>query len=130
MEPDGSLPYPQQRATCPYPEPATTQSFIYSVHNMRHPVTLCYAHLGSCVGTATTLRAGRYGDRIRMEARFSAPVQTDHGAHPASRTMGTRSLPVIKRPGRDVGQPSPPSTEVKEKVAIYLYSPLGFQDLL
>jgi hypothetical protein len=44
---------------------------------------------GSLVGTATELRAGRYGDRIPVEARFSAPVQTGLGAHPASCTMGT-----------------------------------------
>jgi hypothetical protein len=34
-------------------------------------------------------------------ARFSAPVQTGPGAHPASCTMGTRSLPGVKS-GRDV----------------------------
>jgi len=35
-------------------------------------------------------------------ARFSAPVQTGPGAHPASYTMGTGSFPGVKRPGRDV----------------------------
>ena len=39
-----------------------------------------------------SLRAGLSGDRIPVEARFSAPVQTGPGAHPASCTMGTRSL--------------------------------------
>jgi len=34
-------------------------------------------------------RAGRSGDRIPVEARFSAPVQTGPGAHPASYTVGT-----------------------------------------
>ena len=33
------------------------------------------------------LRAGRYRDRIPVKARFSAPVQTGSGAHPASCTM-------------------------------------------
>jgi hypothetical protein len=28
-------------------------------------------------------------------ARFSAPVQTGHGAHPASYTMGTGSFPGV-----------------------------------
>ena len=32
--------------------------------------------------------------------RFSAPIQTGPGAHPASCTMGTLSFPGVKRPGR------------------------------
>jgi hypothetical protein len=35
-------------------------------------------------------------DRIPVEARFSAPVQTGPGAHPASCTMGTASFPGVK----------------------------------
>jgi len=42
------------------------------------------------------LRAGRTGDRIPVGARFSAPVQTGPGAHPASSTMGTGSFPGVK----------------------------------
>jgi len=42
------------------------------------------------------LRAGRSGDRILVEARFSVPVQTNPGAHPASCTMGTGSFPGAK----------------------------------
>jgi len=38
--------------------------------------------------------------------RFSAPVQTSTGAHPASYTMGTGSSPGVKRPGRGVDHPS------------------------
>jgi hypothetical protein len=37
--------------------------------------------------------------------RFYAPVQTGLGAHPASCTMGTRSLPGVKQPGRGVNHP-------------------------
>ena len=44
----------------------------------------------------TELRAGRSGDRIPVGARFSAPVQTGPGAHPASCTMGTGSFPGVK----------------------------------
>ena len=95
---------------------------------MGHPVTLCYAHLGSSVGTATTLRAGRYGDRIPMEARFSAPVQNDPEAHPAFRTRDTKSLPVVKRPGRDVDQTTPSNTEVKERLGLSTPS-LGLRGL-
>ena len=49
-----------------------------------------------------SLRAGRSGDRIPVEARFSAPVQTCPGDHPASYTMGTGSFPGVKQPGRGV----------------------------
>jgi len=38
-------------------------------------------------------------------ARFSAPVQTGPGAHPASYTMGTGSFLVVMRPGRGVDHP-------------------------
>ena len=53
------------------------------------------------------LRAGRSGDRIPVEARFSAPVQTGPGAHPASCTMGTGSFPGVKS-GRGVTLPLHP----------------------
>jgi hypothetical protein len=42
------------------------------------------------------LRAGRSGDRIAAEARFSTPVQTGPGTHPASCTMGTGSFLGVK----------------------------------
>ena len=50
----------------------------------------------------------RCGDRIPEGARFSAPVQTGHGTHLASYTMGTGSIPGVKRPRR--------GAEVKERV--------------
>jgi len=71
------------------------------------------------------LRAGRSGDRIPLEERFFAPVQTGPGAHPASYTMGTGSLPGVKRPGRGVDQPNLSSAEVKERVELDLYSLSG-----
>ena len=40
----------------------------------------------SSVGIETWLRAGRSGDRISVRARFSSPVQTGPGVHPASCT--------------------------------------------
>ena len=43
-----------------------------------------------------SLRAGRSGDRIPVGARFSAPVQTGPGVHPASYAMGTRSFSEVK----------------------------------
>jgi hypothetical protein len=59
----------------------------------------------SSVGIATELRVGRSGNRIPVEVRFSAPVQTGPGAHPASYTMGTGSFPGVKRSGRGVDHP-------------------------
>jgi len=38
-------------------------------------------------------------------ARFSAPVQTGPGAHPASHTLGNGYFPGVKRPGRGVDHP-------------------------
>jgi len=51
-----------------------------------------------------------------VEAIFSAPVQTDRGAHPASYTMGTGSFPGVKRPGRGVDYLHPSTAEDKERV--------------
>ena len=61
----------------------------------------------SAVGTAT-----RYGldgpgieSRWGREARFSAPVTTDPGVHPASHTMGTGTFSGVKWPGIGVDHP-------------------------
>jgi hypothetical protein len=72
-----------------------------------------------------SLRDGRSGDGIPVGVRFSAPVQTGPGAHPASYTVGTGSFPGVKWPGRDVDHPNPSSAEVKARVELYLYSPSG-----
>jgi len=57
--------------------------------------------------------------------RFSAPVQTSSGTHPASYTMGTGSFPGVNWPGHGVDHPPPSSAEVKEGIELYLYSPSG-----
>jgi hypothetical protein len=79
----------------------------------------------SAVDTATALRAARSGDQIPVGTRFSAPVQTGLGVHPASCTMGTGSFPRVKRPGRGIDHTPPCSAEVKERVELYLYSTFG-----
>jgi hypothetical protein len=58
-------------------------------------------------------------------ARLSEPDQTGPGAYPASCTVGTGSLPGVKRPGRGVDYPPPYSAEVKERVELYFYFPSG-----
>jgi hypothetical protein len=68
------------------------------------------------------LRAERSGDRIPIGGEI---FRTRLGAHPASYAMGTRSFPGLKRPGRGVDDPSSSSTEVKESVELYFYSPPG-----
>ena len=60
-----------------------------------------------------------------MVARFSAPVQTGPGAHPASYIMGAGSFPGVKGSGRGVDHPFPTSAEVEERVELYLYCPAG-----
>jgi len=50
---------------------------------------------------------------------FSHPFRR-LGNHPTSYTMGTGFFPGVKRPERGVGNPSPSSTEVKERLKLYL----------
>ena len=47
----------------------------------------------SSVGIASRCRLDGPGIEFRWGARFSAPVQTGPGSHPASCTMGTGSFP-------------------------------------
>jgi hypothetical protein len=51
---------------------------------------------GSVDGIATGYGLVGPGIESRWGARFSAPVQTGPGAHPASCTMGTGSFPGVK----------------------------------
>ena len=79
-----------------------------------------------CSWYSDSLRAGRSGVGIPVEAIFSARVQTGPGAHPASYTMGTgSSFPGVKRPGSGVDHLPPSRAEDKERVQLYLYSSFG-----
>ena len=51
---------------------------------------------GSSVGIATGDGMDSPGIESRWGTRFSAPVQTGPGAHPASCTLGTGSFPGVK----------------------------------
>ena len=79
----------------------------------------------SAVGIATRYRLDGPGIESWWGTRFSTPVQTGPGAHPASCTMGTGSFPGVKRPGRGIDHPPPPSAKVKGRGELYLYSPFG-----
>jgi hypothetical protein len=63
------------------------------------------------------------GFEPKWGARFSAPVQTDHEYHPASYKMDTGSFPGVKWPGRGVDHTPPSSSEVKERVELFVHSP-------
>jgi hypothetical protein len=63
-------------------------------------------------------RYGTDGPRIefRWGLRFSTPVQTGPGAHPASYAVSTGPFPGVKRPRSGVDHSPPSSAEVKERV--------------
>ena len=82
------------------------------------------------VGIATCYDLDGPGIKSCWEARFSAPVQTDSAGHPASYTMCTGFYPGVMPPGRDVDHPHPFSAEVKERVELLFYYPLGLRGLL
>ena len=58
-------------------------------------VTAGYCGPGSVIGTATSYGLDGPGIESRWGARFSAPVHTGPGAHPASCTMSTGSFPGV-----------------------------------
>jgi hypothetical protein len=68
-------------------------------------------------------------DRIPVLARFSAPVLTGLGAYTAFYLMDTGSFPGVKRPERGFDHPPSSSAEVKERVELYLYTPLDLRGL-
>ena len=74
--------------------------------------------MGRDRSVAIPTRYGLDGSGIesQLAARFSAPVQTGPGAHPAFYTMGTESFRGVKRPGR--GADNPPSSNVEVKVGL------------
>jgi len=77
-----------------------------------------------CGRYSNSLRAGPSRDQISVGARFSTPIQTGPGVHPASYTMGSLS-PKVKRLGRDAEHPLPSSAKVKERVELYIYYSFG-----
>ena len=78
----------------------------------------------SSVGIATHYGLDGPGIESRKGRDFPQPSRPAPGAHPASYTMGTGSFQGVKWPGRGI-HPSQTSAEVKERVRLYLHSPLG-----
>jgi len=72
-----------------------------------------------------SLKAGRSGDRILVDARFSTPVRTSPWGPPSLQYNGNQVFPGGKAARADADYPSPTSTKVKERVDLYLYSPSG-----
>ena len=71
----------------------------------------------------------RSGDRIKVEARFSAPVQIGHGSHPASYTMGTWSFPGLMGLRRGTDHPSQLQPRFKKGYSCTSTHPLCFHGL-
>ena len=72
-------------------------------------------------------------DRIPVSAIRSAPVQTGPGSTRPRVQWMLGLFPAAKRPGYCVDHPTPSSTEVKERVQLYIYIssfPLGLHGLL
>ena len=76
------------------------------------------------VGIATRYGLDGPGIESRWARDFPHP-SNGPGDNTVSYTMGTGSFPGLKRLKRGVDQPLLPSAEIKERVALYIYSPTG-----
>jgi hypothetical protein len=88
-------------------------------------LTTLWFMCSSCIGVgrvATGYGLEGPGIESRWGARFSAPVQTAPGVHPASCTMGTGSFSEVKS-GRGVTLTHPPSSAVVQKGQSYNSTP-------
>ena len=64
----------------------------YFVCDQQSSIEFCFSEdvgQDSAQSVYRIAKNGRSGDRILLRARFSAPVHTGPGAHPASCTRGT-----------------------------------------
>jgi hypothetical protein len=77
----------------------------------------------SPVGIATSYGLDGPGIEFRW-LRLSAPVQTGPGVHPAYCTMGTGSLPEVKRTGRGVDHPPHQAPRLKKEKSQRSAAPL------
>jgi hypothetical protein len=100
------------------------KSFVYKEVEIINNLIISRCGPGSSVGIATGYGLDGPGIESRWGARFSAPIQTDPGAHPASCTMGTGSFPGVES-GRGVTLTPHPLLvpRSKNRLELYLYSP-------
>jgi hypothetical protein len=83
----------------------------------------------SSVGIATRHGLDGPGIESRWGARYSARLQNGSEAHPAFYTMGTRSFPGVKRPGRGVDHSSHLASGLKKEWSYTSTPPLGVRGL-
>jgi len=98
---------------------------IYLYHNLWKPTNVFLSFFLPTSGPGWRSRlATRYGLAIR--GSNAAPVQTGPGVNPACCNMRTVSLsPGVKRPELGVNHLAPSTAEVKGRIELFLYSPLG-----
>ena len=79
----------------------------------------------SSIGIATRYGLGCPGIESRWGGDFPHPSRPALGVHPPSCTMGNRSFPEVKWPGRGVDHPPLSSAEIEGRVELYSYSQPG-----
>jgi hypothetical protein len=83
----------------------------------------------SSVGIATRYGMDGPGIEFRWGRGFPHPSRPALGAHPSSYTMGTGSLPGVKRPRRGVDYPNHPAPNLKKEWNYTSTPPLGLRGL-
>jgi hypothetical protein len=96
--------------------PHTPPISLFLISHILLPTVVWIAQSVQRLATGWTVRGSNPGG-----ARFSAPVQTDPGAHPASCTMGTGSLTGVES-GRGVTLTPHPLLVPRSKNRVGLYN--------
>jgi hypothetical protein len=91
-----------------------------------YPVNYYFRGENSSFCIAMNYGLKRPGKRIPVGAKFFTQVQNGNGVQPTSSTMGTGSLPVVKRPRSDAEHPLLVALR-SESVRLYLYPILGLR---
>jgi len=97
--------------------------FLRGIYDLSYSVQ-CNSTVGrdSVVGIAT--RYGLDGAGIVFQEGRGFPCRRDRsGAHSASYTMGTGSVPGVERPGREINHIPPSSAEIEERIELNHFYP-------